>query len=52
MKEEIGKPLFEILSKQGRSDEELSIIHKAYDFAYKAHDGQLRKSEDPTSFIR
>ena len=47
MKEEIGKPLFEILSKQGRSEEELNLIQKAYDFAYKAHDGQLRKSEDP-----
>ncbi|MBS1993810.1 MAG: bifunctional (p)ppGpp synthetase/guanosine-3',5'-bis(diphosphate) 3'-pyrophosphohydrolase [Cyanobacteria bacterium SZAS LIN-3] len=46
-KDEIGKPLFETLSKQGRSDEELALIHKAYDFAYKAHDGQLRKSEDP-----
>lgn len=47
MKELIGKPLFDILEKQGRPKEDLDLAHKAYDFAYKAHDGQMRKSEDP-----
>jgi GTP diphosphokinase / guanosine-3',5'-bis(diphosphate) 3'-diphosphatase len=47
MKDQIGKPLFEILEKQGRSKEDLDFAHRAYDFAYKSHDGQMRKSEDP-----
>lgn len=47
MKELIGKPLFDILEKQDRPADALALVHKAYDFAYKAHDGQMRKSEDP-----
>lgn len=47
MKEKIGQPLFDILKNQGRSDDAMDLISKAYDFAYQSHDGQLRKSEDP-----
>lgn len=47
MKQEIGKPLFEIVEKQDRPEEALALIHKAYDFAYQSHDGQMRKSDDP-----
>nr|HNH74041.1 HD domain-containing protein [Candidatus Obscuribacter sp.] len=47
MKQEIGKPLFEIVEKQDRPQEALALIHKAYDFAYQSHDGQMRKSDDP-----
>lgn len=41
------KPLIELLKSQNRSEEEVAAVQKAYDFAHKAHDGQLRKSEDP-----
>ncbi len=41
------KPLIEALKNQGRTNDELALVQKAYDFAHKAHDGQLRKSEDP-----
>ncbi len=47
MKDQIGQPLFDILERQGRPAEEIAIAHKAYDFAYAAHDGQMRKSDDP-----
>lgn len=47
MKDQIGQPLFDILEKQGRPAEDIAIAHKAYDFAYASHDGQMRKSEDP-----
>jgi Guanosine polyphosphate pyrophosphohydrolases/synthetases len=47
MKEKIGQPLFDILKNQGRSDDAMDLISKAYDFAYQSHDGQMRKSEDP-----
>jgi RelA/SpoT family (p)ppGpp synthetase len=47
MKEKIGKPLFDLLEKQARPEEDVALIKRAYDFAYAAHDGQLRKSEDP-----
>ena len=43
----IEQPLFEVLAKQGRPDEDVETIRHAYEFAFKAHDGQLRKSEDP-----
>jgi RelA/SpoT family (p)ppGpp synthetase len=40
-------PLISALSDQGRSAEEVGFVQRAYSFAHKAHDGQLRKSEDP-----
>lgn len=39
--------LFGVLLSQGRSDLDIDYIKRAYDFAYKAHDGQTRKSEEP-----
>jgi RelA/SpoT family (p)ppGpp synthetase len=45
--EAIGKPLFDILNEQGRSKEEIESIRRAYEFAYLAHDGQVRKSDEP-----
>ncbi len=41
------KPLIEILRSQGRDEQDIVLAQKAYDFAHKAHDGQLRKSNDP-----
>jgi len=41
------KPLIQALSDQGRTSDDIAFVQKAYDFAHKAHDGQLRKSEDP-----
>lgn len=43
----IGRPLFLILEKQGRHPAEIAAIAKAYEFAYRAHDGQVRKSDEP-----
>lgn len=40
-------PLIKILRDQGRATEDIEFVQKAYDFAHKAHDGQLRKSQDP-----
>ena len=45
--DEIGKGLFDSLNKQGRPAEDVAAIAKAYEFAYRAHDGQMRKSDDP-----
>jgi RelA/SpoT family (p)ppGpp synthetase len=45
--EEIGRPLLELLKKQERSSEEIVQVKKAYEFAYRAHDGQTRKSDEP-----
>lgn len=42
----MAKPLFDDLAPRV-SGEEMSLIRRAFDFAYKAHDGQLRKSGDP-----
>ncbi len=39
--------LFNLLKEQKRSQTEIDYIKSAYDFAYKAHDGQVRKSEEP-----
>ncbi len=39
--------LFEILERQHRPAEDIAFIRKAYEFAYKSHDGQYRKSEEP-----
>ncbi|HEY9785145.1 MAG TPA: bifunctional (p)ppGpp synthetase/guanosine-3',5'-bis(diphosphate) 3'-pyrophosphohydrolase [Candidatus Obscuribacterales bacterium] len=47
MPQPIEARLFEILSTQERTPEELAFIRKAYDFAFKSHDGQTRKSEEP-----
>ncbi|MBZ0189066.1 MAG: HD domain-containing protein, partial [Candidatus Obscuribacterales bacterium] len=41
------KPLIKLLESQGRDSTDVQLVQKAYDFAHKAHDGQLRKSEDP-----
>jgi RelA/SpoT family (p)ppGpp synthetase len=35
------------LEEQGRSEEEIAEIHKAYEFAKKLHEGQYRVSEEP-----
>ncbi|HNB24533.1 MAG TPA: bifunctional (p)ppGpp synthetase/guanosine-3',5'-bis(diphosphate) 3'-pyrophosphohydrolase, partial [Candidatus Melainabacteria bacterium] len=47
MPQPIEARLFEILSRQARPQEELDYVRKAYEFAYKSHDGQVRKSEEP-----
>ena len=39
--------LLEEIKIQTRSDEELALIKKAYDFAARAHTGQKRKSGEP-----
>jgi RelA/SpoT family (p)ppGpp synthetase len=39
--------LFEVLDRQERPAEDVAVIRSAYEFAYKAHDGQFRKSEEP-----
>ncbi len=43
----IVAPLIDVLSKQERRQEDVDQIRRAFEFAYKAHDGQLRKSEEP-----
>ena len=45
--EAIGEPLFEVVAKQNRTAEEIATIRSAYEFAFKCHDGQIRKSDDP-----
>ncbi|MFN8655981.1 MAG: bifunctional (p)ppGpp synthetase/guanosine-3',5'-bis(diphosphate) 3'-pyrophosphohydrolase [Candidatus Obscuribacterales bacterium] len=45
--ETIGEPLFEVLRKLNRSQEDIDTIRSAYEFAFKCHDGQMRKSDDP-----
>ena len=47
MQPAIEHGLFEILQRQNRSPEDIAFIRQAYKFAYKAHDGQYRKSEEP-----
>ncbi len=47
MPEAFEAPLFEVLERQGKSTEEISVIRSAYEFALKSHAGQLRKSEEP-----
>ncbi len=47
MVQAIEHNLFAILDRQNRPPEDIAFVRKAYEFAYKAHDGQLRKSEDP-----
>ena len=39
--------LNDILNNQARSQEEMALIHRAYEFAAAAHKGQKRKSGDP-----
>ena len=39
--------LFSLLAKQNRLKTDIDYIKRAYAFAYKAHDGQVRKSEEP-----
>ena len=36
-----------IIKDQNRTEEELAKIKSAFDFAYRLHDGQYRRSEDP-----
>lgn len=43
----IGEPLFEVLRKLNRSAEDIATIRSAYEFAFRCHDGQMRKSDDP-----
>lgn len=45
--EAIGKPLLEVLEKYERSPEDIDKIRKAYEFAFKSHNGQVRKSDEP-----
>jgi RelA/SpoT family (p)ppGpp synthetase len=45
--EEIGKPLSAVLEKYERSEEDKAKIRKAYEFAFKSHHGQVRKSDEP-----
>lgn len=48
MPNEIDAPLlFAVLTRQERPSEEIATIRQAYEFAYKSHDGQFRKSEEP-----
>ena len=47
MQQTFEKPLIDLLKTQGRDPKDVAVVQKAYDFAHKAHDGQLRKSEDP-----
>lgn len=45
--EQIGVPLVCALDKYDRSKEEIDKIRRAYEFAFKCHDGQVRKSDEP-----
>lgn len=45
--EEIGKPLLAALERSGKTNDEIRKITKAYEFAFKSHDGQVRKSDEP-----
>ena len=47
MTQPMEQRLFDILTRQKRSAESIAFIRKAYHFAFKAHDGQFRKSEEP-----
>ena len=46
-RETIGKPLMAALEKYERSQEDIDKIRRAYEFAFKSHDGQVRKSDEP-----
>jgi len=45
--EQIGIPLICALEKFARKREEIDKIRNAYEFAFKSHDGQVRKSDEP-----
>lgn len=45
--EAIGKPLLAALEKVEYSPEAIEKVKKAYEFAFKSHDGQVRKSDEP-----
>src|SRR5260221_12601557 len=47
MPPEIEHRLFEILERQKRPIEDIALIRRAYEFAFHAHQGQMRKSEEP-----
>jgi len=47
MSQPIEQRLFEIVTRQNRSEEDVNFIRSAFQFAYKSHDGQFRKSEEP-----
>src|ERR1700733_6779778 len=47
MAEAIEHRLFEILERQSRPAEDVAFVRKAFEFAFRAHDGQYRKSEEP-----
>jgi RelA/SpoT family (p)ppGpp synthetase len=47
MSQPIEQGLFEILTRQGRPADDIAFVRQAYEFAFKAHDGQFRKSEEP-----
>jgi guanosine-3',5'-bis(diphosphate) 3'-pyrophosphohydrolase len=47
MTQPIEQRLFEILTRQNRSEEDIVFVRQAYEFAFKAHDGQVRKSDEP-----
>jgi RelA/SpoT family (p)ppGpp synthetase len=46
-REKIGSPLFSLLEKQERTKEDIALIKKAYEYAFQAHSGQVRKSDEP-----
>lgn len=43
----IGDPLDALLAKQDRPKQDIAFIRKAFESAFHAHHGQLRKSDDP-----
>jgi guanosine-3',5'-bis(diphosphate) 3'-pyrophosphohydrolase len=45
--ERIGQPLLSLLEKQGREPQDVQAVRKAFEFAFKSHDGQVRKSDEP-----
>jgi GTP diphosphokinase / guanosine-3',5'-bis(diphosphate) 3'-diphosphatase len=47
MAQAIEHRLFEILERQSRPADDIAFVRKAYEFAFRAHDGQYRKSEEP-----
>lgn len=47
MTQPIEQRLFEILTRQNRAKDDVDFVRAAFEFAFKAHDGQFRKSEEP-----
>ncbi len=45
--EQTGRPLLELLERQGRSKQDIEAVKETYEFAFRSHDGQVRKSDEP-----